>query len=427
MKTITIQIKRLGLIENARIEVTPFMIFSGESGLGKSYLAILCHYFFSVWLNPKRIDSFFKEIQNTKGINFFDSQQTIPDKGEALVLQKDEFEQWLSKDAISYLSYMIGNEPKGAEITVVLPNDFPDTIKFLYEQELVGLDNAEELYYKLSVLHVTYRFKQLGIQDESPYAYLLRYAIIQELFNNFTNLEYSFVLPPSRGSYMSEELIGNTGLYKTFIAGIRNLEQAQEMRASTSERSISLLQNVMDGDIRRSEGKYIYLTHGQTLPISAAASSIRELAPLQQIITKRDLSRAAILIEEPEAHLHPLKQIMMADVTVAMSLSGANIQITTHSDYYLRRLNDLIRLHILKKKLGDKQFEQFCQENDLIADLAFDPTILSAYFLERESDYSVKVSRQDVSKGVPFDTFKLVNGRPVTNSALLYELTADEE
>jgi predicted ATPase len=48
MKTIKIHINRLGAVRNSVVELKPLMIFSGESGLGKSYVAILVHYFYKV-------------------------------------------------------------------------------------------------------------------------------------------------------------------------------------------------------------------------------------------------------------------------------------------------------------------------------------------------------------------------------------------
>ncbi len=39
MNPVIFQIKKLGAVKNSKIELKPFMIFSGESGLGKSYVA----------------------------------------------------------------------------------------------------------------------------------------------------------------------------------------------------------------------------------------------------------------------------------------------------------------------------------------------------------------------------------------------------
>lgn len=429
MKSIKLHINKLGLVRDADLEITPMMVFSGESGLGKSYVAILCHYFFYVWLDSKfpRLDKFFKSFQNERGINFFDDNRSLPDNGEALSIKKQELEEWLAKDAIAYLEYMVGHDGINADIRVALPESIPSTISFSFEQEMMGLNNAEDIYNKLGVLHLSYRFRKLGIQDESPYAYILRYAVINELFGDFHNLNYSFVLPPSRGSYMSEELIARTGLFKSFIQGMKDLEQAQEIQDTVSDGLVQLLQTVLDGEVKRSGEQYIYITHGETLPISAAASSVREIAPMQQMVTKRDISKAVILIEEPEAHLHPLKQRMMADIIATMAIGGANMQITTHSDSFLRRLNDLIRLHLLRKVMETEEYNNFCQEHGFITDLTLDPTLLSAYYLERCDDGMVSVIKQNSFKGIPFDTFKAINGKPLQDSSLLYELTADEE
>lgn len=425
MKPIKLHINKLGLVRNADITITPMMVFSGESGLGKSYVAILCHYFFCVWLSSKRLDSFFKELQNDRGINFYNQNQELPDKGTALTISKEELQNWLSRDAVSYMGYMLGFDSFSADITVTLPDVFPNEIPFIFEQELVGINNAEDLYCKLTVLHITYRFRALGIQDESPYAYTFRFAAISELFGDFHNLDYDFVLPPSRGSFLSEEVHPKTGLYRSFILGMKELEQALETPDVINQNLVKLLKDVINGEVKRTGENYIYITHDDTMPVSAAASSVREIAPLQIMITKRDVSKASILIEEPEAHLHPLKQYMMADIIATLALGGANMQITTHSDYFLRRINDLLRLNLLKSKKSEEEYKKFCQDNSIIPDLTLDSSILSAYFLERNYDGFVSVKLQDSKSGIPFDTFAEINGKPMADSSLIYEITAE--
>lgn len=49
MKSVKIYIKELGAIRDSELYVKPFMIFSGESGLGKSYAAFLVHYLYVIF------------------------------------------------------------------------------------------------------------------------------------------------------------------------------------------------------------------------------------------------------------------------------------------------------------------------------------------------------------------------------------------
>lgn len=423
MEPIKLHINRLGLVRDADLTITPMMIFSGESGLGKSYVAVLCHYFFYVWLNPKRLSSFFKNLTENDESDF--TNPNIPDKDEILNITKNDLQDWLAKDAVSYLSYMFGHEAMPADLEVELPEGVPDNIPFFFERELIGVNNAEEFYYKLSVLNITCRFKENAIQDESPFAFSFRYAMKNELFGDYNKLDYDFVLPPSRGSYLSEDIHAKTGLYKSFILGMKGLEQVKEMPDDVNNDLVALLQTVMDGEVKKMNDSYIYITHDESLPASAAASSVREIAPLQMIITKRNIGKVSVLIEEPEAHLHPLKQRMMADIIATMALGGAYMQITTHSDYFLRRINDLLRLDILKSRSSEEEYLKICEENGIMPELTLDSKNLSSYFLEKGKDGIVTIKTQDSKSGIPFDTFSAINGKPLEESSILYELTAD--
>lgn len=84
MKPITIKIHQLGKVKDSDIEILPFVIFSGESGLGKSYMAMLCHYFYEVLLDTTRINSF---------LNKFPIPEELKKEGTAFILKKKDLEQ----------------------------------------------------------------------------------------------------------------------------------------------------------------------------------------------------------------------------------------------------------------------------------------------------------------------------------------------
>jgi predicted ATPase len=80
------------------------------------------------------------------------------------------------------------------------------------------------------------------------------------------------------------------------------------------------------------------------MPLSRASSMVAELAPLY-LYLKYVVSKGALLIiEEPEAHLHPERQILLARLLAKMVNSGYRLLITTHSQDLLTELSNLILL-----------------------------------------------------------------------------------
>ena len=63
-----------------------------------------------------------------------------------------------------------------------------------------------------------------------------------------------------------------------------------------------------------------------------------------------------LIIEEPEAHLHPTNQLIFAKYLVKMIRSGLNVLITTHSVFLLEQLGKFMLASKIepktRKKLG---------------------------------------------------------------------------
>lgn len=403
MKCIKVRIDQLGRIRDSEILVSPLMVFSGESGLGKSYLALLCHYFFELLINTSRLNHFFVD----NNIDFNILSKDFKDVGTALEIKKQDLEAWMAKDAILYLRYMLGYDGISGQIEITLPESVPDTMAFTYKNELTGLVDKEEIYTILSLGNLRFRIQEKTQFDESPFAFLLRFVLIDFIFGNYQMLDSTFVLPPSRGPILTEQIIPTTGMYSEFLNDMAGLNRIKPRPDTASEIVLKLFRTILEGEVDKEETTYIYTTNDASMPVSAAAASIREIAPLQILAKKQDVSRCAILVEEPEAHLHPLKQRMMADIIGALSHNGAIMQITTHSDYFLRRLNELIMFAKAKKTTDDPdKLRTLSEKVNIVEDMSIDESIIGAYLLRKQADNTSIAVKQDISNGIPFAAFR---------------------
>lgn len=403
MKCIKVRIDQLGRIRNSEILVSPLMVFSGESGLGKSYLALLCHYFFELLINTSRLNHFFVD----NNIDFNILAKDFKDAGTALEIKKQDLEAWMAKDAILYLRYMLGYDGISGQIEITLPESIPDTMAFTYKNELTGLVDKEEIYTILSLGNLRFRIQEKTQFDESPFAFLLRFVMIDYIFGNYQMLDSTFVLPPSRGPILTEQIIPTTGMYLEFLNDMTGLNRIKPRPDTASEIVLKLFRTILEGEVNKEETTYIYTTNDASMPVSAAAASIREIAPLQILAKKQDVSKCAILVEEPEAHLHPLKQRMMADIIGALSHNGAIMQITTHSDYFLRRLNELIMFAKAKKTTDDPdKLRTLSEKVNIVEDMSIDESIIGAYLLRKQADNTSIAVKQDISNGIPFAAFR---------------------
>jgi hypothetical protein len=91
--------------------------------------------------------------------------------------------------------------------------------------------------------------------------------------------------------------------------------------------------------------------------LTRASSMVSELAPvvlfLRSIVDRGDM----LVIEEPEAHLHPAAQTQMAVSLARMVRAGVRVVVTTHSDWLLQQIGNLMREGELGEKTGESTEE----------------------------------------------------------------------
>ena len=81
---------------------------------------------------------------------------------------------------------------------------------------------------------------------------------------------------------------------------------------------------------------------GVAIPIEQASSMVTELATLVMFIRHHVEPYDLLIIDEPEAHLHPEAQQQMAAALAFMVRSGLRVLITTHSHYMVEQLSAFV-------------------------------------------------------------------------------------
>lgn len=159
-----------------------------------------------------------------------------------------------------------------------------------------------------------------------------------------------------------------------------------------NEIALRMEQALLRGTVRveRSEIDYpsfVYRPDGwkKDLQLMNASSMVSELAPvvlyLRHAVQQGDL----LIIEEPESHLHPAMQVEFVRQLAAAVKSGIRILITTHSEWVLEELANLVRL----SDLGEEN-----REGIESADLQLSPEEIGAWLFERGSEQSGSVVRE---------------------------------
>ena len=127
----------------------------------------------------------------------------------------------------------------------------------------------------------------------------------------------------------------------------------------------------------------------EDVPLMNTSSMVSELAPVVLYLRHVVLSENTLIIEEPESHLHPAMQVEFTRQLAAVVRAGVRVIITTHSEWVLEELANLVNLSGLPKSR---------REGIGGADYALSPEQLGVWLFEPK-----RRPRGSVVKEIPFD------------------------
>lgn len=382
---IRIIIDKLGPITDSEIVFKPFMVFTGESGLGKSYTALLWYNLITS-LTPARIQEFISKKMNGS-------------VKEELTFKFKDFRMWLNQNTAAFLGYLLGNNNFDCQVNYVfeIDDDTPVEMKKLHDEDASGFTRYS-INGDIDVF-------PLDLEDNVLMMSFSLHGYLSELCFGKNYLR-PLILSPARAAFMGANTTSPIGMYRDFLAQLDDLKTPSRIISPDNQFYVNYIAKLADGEIVLENGSvFLQFESGEKIPVSAAASSVKELMPfLLMLQNGKNRQYNSLLFEEPEAHVHPKKQFLVMDMLARCCNKGMLIQMTTHSDYLLGRMNQLLVLGKIREK-SMEAFENFCNEHLFNKKLYLHTEQVGGYYFKREND-RVVIEEQDLSLGLPFNSFE---------------------
>ncbi len=397
---VDIAVRNFGPIAEATIDLRPLTVFVGPSNTGKTYFSTLVYALhrafdgfagfpipflknlrgkitYDLRHSPsevppevhREIRAFFKKL-NTKGetFKFSDLPQPVRARLQNFVSERfkhkvqDELKNCFDLNSISALMRLTGEQHN--ELTVSLKvnegNQECWNMKARVSESEIVLDasaNADMIFTpegrSISGALLILPSAVDWLERNLYYLPAARSGIMQ----SHRVIVSSLVQRATRvGVERFPEVPTLSGVISEFMQHIILYEEDKIPNNAMRDIAEALESDVLAGQIRAHPSRsgypdFRYRPQGvkAEMRLSQASSMVSELAPL--VLFLRGLIRPGdtLIIEEPEAHLHPGAQTEMAATLGRLVRAGVRVVVTTHSDWLLKEIGNLIREGSLKE------------------------------------------------------------------------------
>ena len=143
------------------------------------------------------------------------------------------------------------------------------------------------------------------------------------------------------------------------------------------------------------------LQDGNAIEINAASSSIKSLLLLDLYIKKMAQPGDLLIIDEPELNLHPSNQRKIARLLAMLANNGVKVMFTTHSDYLMNEINNLIKLNELGSETQGKILAKYALSQSAL----INKENISANYINRTEDGCVLSQCEIIDGTFEYKTF----------------------
>ena len=364
-----VTIKNFGPIQSGNINLKPLTIFMGTNNSGKSYAALLIY---SVLTSLHRSmhhivdDRIIQHMKKKSSLHKNDPRLTSFNMKYDINLACKEFTQELRRNFSSPLPKLISFKHKTCILDIssrILHSSI--ILESRKKPKYISTDNWNR--------HVTVDYSDdcppIIIDDDNNITVNANIATDFSLRSKMlkychTFAPVAFYLPASRqGILQSHKLLLSLYVRAASYAGIDDIrvpkipggavDLLETLLALPTEYgpchaiAKQLESSTLHGIITIRDAKFFreirYRHNGHIIPIHRAASMVSSIAPLALYLKHIIRPGYVLVIEEPEAHLHPEHQIALAKCLVDLVRKGVYILVSTHSPYMVEQLGNYLQ------------------------------------------------------------------------------------
>ena len=382
----TLHVENFARIDSADIEISPLMCFIGDNNSGKSYVMTLL---WGIIANGRFLLESLYRSDFLRTPNFVRCNKFISENMDKTTKVTNDIEQmfvtWFNEILKQHKDELL-RKIFNYEITA----DKIEIRNFSRTKNLfVHFWNATNKFPRHTSKENCRIFEMhLDIAPLENYSFILCWLLLMEnlidINGSLLGDEFPIYLPSSRtGFLLARREIASHAISNTFALPNENskfqerftapyiyflqiLNDLKDSKAHNHERKEQLIEflndEIIHGTLKVTEnGKIIrYLPEDTTQDLSMhiTSSVVTETAALILLLTTR-ISFRLVIIEEPEAHLHPALQKKMAQLLIRLVNSGIPVWITTHSDTILQHFNNMIKLSNRSPDERDELLREF--------------------------------------------------------------------
>ena len=398
---VEISVRNFGPIAEADLDLRPLTVFVGPSNTGKTYLSVLIYALhrmfegFSEFLPLYNLEYLAANwhlkppvgtTQHLKVIDKLNIGQSLafsdlPQEVREIALEnlnrlgpisenlEDELKRCFDLDAVSRLIRSSGDQNDEITVSLIVSEKNQDLWSFKLGISKSSITINGSINENIVIIPENWLppTRRIAFED-----------LIQFLYEHRRHIENPYYLPAARSGIMqSHRVIASSLVTRSTRAGLERFPEIPTLSGVVADfmeqlilykenarpnDGLNQIANTLTSDVLAGQiimnpsptgyPEFLYRPQGteQDMRLTRSSSMVSELAPLVLFIRGLIRPGDTLIIEEPEAHLHPAAQTDMAKTIARLVRAGVRVLVTTHSDFMLQEIGNLMRVGMLKEK-----------------------------------------------------------------------------